>query len=172
MKENKIEVLNDFFKKYVFVPRQIVDTPWADGACSIVKGIIQELEDASIQEVLDFVTISGDFKKIDSYKKIRDFFKEKNNSSVKFIINIEAKETELSYLETLAEYVERYKENRQLDVEEIYDFCADKGIDTMTIHFADGNLLSIKDVYLSLPADLPETEKQFKLRMELNKLNK
>ena len=158
----------------MFVPSKPSDVPWVDGASLIVKGFMQEVDDATIhiQDLLDFVSISGDSKNIDSYKKIKDFFSGKNNELVKFILNIEAKKTELSYLETLNEYIEKYKKNRQTKVEEIYDFCADNEIDTITIYFAGKNLFKIKDVYLKLPENLSKEEKLSQLRFELNKLNK
>jgi len=172
--ENKIEVLDKFFKKYVFVPSKPTDNSWVDGASMIVKGYMQEVDDATIhiQNILDYFTISGDSKNIDSYKKIREFFKDKNNDLVKFILNLHAQQTELSYLETLTEYIENYKKNRQTKVEEIYDFCADNEIDTMTIYFAGKNLLKIKSVYLKLPKNLSKEEKLSQLRFKLNKLNK
>ena len=171
--DNKNEVINEFFKKYVFVPSKPTDTSWVEGASMIVKAYMQEFDDASIhiQNVLDYFTISGDSKNIDSYKKIRKFFSGKNNELVKFILNIEAQKTELSYLETLTEYIENYKKNRQTKVEEIYDFCADNEIDTMTIYFAGKNFLKIKDAYLKLPKNLSKEEKLSQLRFELNKLN-
>ena len=172
MKENKVDVLNEFFKKYVFVSSKSSDLSWVDGANLIVKGYMQEVEDSNIQEILDYFTILGDSKNIESYKKIRDFFKEKNNDLVKFILNIQAQNTELSYLETLTEYIEKYKKNRKIKVEENYNFCADNEIDTMTINFADKNLLKIKDIYLKLPENLSKEEKLSQLRFELNKLNK
>jgi len=170
MKENKIEILNSFFKKYVFVPQKTSDTSWVDGASLIVKGFMQEIKNTNIQKILDYFTISGDLKNIDSYKKIRKFFNRKNNELVKFVLNIQAQKTELSYLETLTEYMDNYKNNRQIEVEEIYDFCALKGIDTMTIEFAGKNLLKIKEIYLSLPKHYLKTKKLSKLRFELNKL--
>lgn len=169
MKENKQEILNEFFKKYVFVPEKVSDTAWVDGASLIVSGLTKELENATIQEIIEFCDVAGDLNNIETYNKIREFFASKNDEIISSILNIQAQKTELSYLQTLVEYIRKYKANRQLNVEEIYDFCVENEIDVMTIRLAGENMLKIKDIYLKLPKNLSKNEKESQLRLQLNK---
>ncbi len=87
-------------------------------------------------------------------------------------MNTSAQQTKLSYLQTLTEYLEAYKNSRIPEIESIYDFCAKNKIDTMTISFAGKNLGAIERIFNSLPAEMELGEKLKKLRVELNKLNK
>ena len=88
------------------------------------------------------------------------------------VLNITAANTKLSYLQTLTEYLENYKTNRNYEIEELYEYCADKQIDTFTISLAKNNLSAIKSIYESIQADASAEEKLNTLKAELIKLNK
>lgn len=172
MNENKVDVLSEFFKKYIFYTEKVQDMAWVDGAYALVAGAIkEELCEKTINEIIEYFTISGDKNSLDSYKKFDNFIKY-NNDFINGILNTSAQQTKLSYLQILTEYLEAYKQNRNPEIESVYNFCAKNEIDTITISFAGKNLGAIESIFNSLPTEMELGEKLKNLRVELNKLDK
>lgn len=171
MEERKVEILNSFFTQYVFLPKRKADYSWLDGADVIVKTFIGELKNPTIQKVLNFFTVSGDLDNIDSYQKILDFAQKCKDDSIKFILNLNSRETELDYLKTLMVHINEYKQNRKKSIEKAYEFCANKGIEVWTLPCAENNLYMVEEIYNSLPNDIDERDKIFQLRIKLRHIN-
>lgn len=135
MYDTRVKIINEFFEKFVFVTENSSDQSWVDGAKLIVKGVLQKIDYATIQEILDYLTISGDKKDINSYEKIRELFRDKSNEELNFILNLQSEKTEMGYLEAMTDCIEKYKQNRKLINEEMVDYFAKIGFYNKDAYF-------------------------------------